>query len=109
MILKEGVTLAGIHLLMRPVLKAAENIWKAHGIAEGVTVTCARGGIHSAGSWHYYGLALDFRTRYFTEAVKVQVYADLKAALPLYDIVSHGTHIHVEPSDNLADQHGLLI
>lgn len=107
--LKANVTLAGLHLLMRPALKAAEDLWIAHGRPEGVTVTCARGGIHSAGSWHYYGLALDFRTRYFEDDIKKQVYHDLKNALPLYDVIEHDTHIHVEPSDNLADKHGLLI
>jgi hypothetical protein len=106
---KAGVTLAGLHLLMRPALGAAEKIWKAHGIAAGVMITEARGGVHSARSLHPYGLALDMRTRYFTEEQKIQVYSDLQAALPLYDIILHNTHIHVEPSNSLLDRHGLLI
>ena len=107
--LKEGVTLAGIHLLMRPVLRVAEEIWTTAGRSEGVTITCAMGGVHSAGSWHYYGLALDLRTRYFSAPVKDSVVAKLKYRLPNYDVVVHSTHIHVEPSDRLAARHNLLI
>ena len=109
MILKEGVSLAGLHLLMRPVLREAERIWKENGQSEGVTVTCALGGVHSAASWHYYGLALDLRNRYFSEGVKDKVAVELKQALPYYDILAHSTHIHVEPSNGLANKHGLLI
>ena len=96
-------------MLMRPVLRVAEEIWIAAGRPEGVTVTCAMGGEHSAGSFHYYGLALDLRTRYFTEPVKDTVATKLRQRLPHYDVVAHKTHIHVEPSNPLADRHNLLI
>ena len=105
----EGVTLAGIHLLMRPVLRKAEDIWRANGRPEGVTVTCAMDGEHSAASWHYYGLALDFRSHYFSAPVKDSVVQKLIHALPNYDIVAHSTHIHVEIGNQLARKHGLLI
>ena len=109
MIIKEGASIAGLHLLMRPVLKVAEAIWEKAGRSEGVTITTGLNGVHSAGSWHYYGLALDFRTRYFDEPTKKQVYATLKKHLPAYDVILHSTHIHVEPGNPLADKHGLLI
>lgn len=106
--LKDGVDIRGLHLLMRPVLRAAELIWKNNGQQEGVTVTSAVDGVHSADSWHYYGLALDFRTRYFSEIRKDVVIKQLRSALPDYDVVAHNTHIHVEPSNDLADRHGLM-
>ena len=107
--LKRGVSLAGLHLLMRPDLRVAEHIWVEVGRPEGVTVTCALGGEHSAASWHYYGLALDFRTNYFSAPVKDSVACRLKDRLKAYDVVVHSTHIHVEPSNILANKHGLLI
>ena len=108
MILKDGADIKGLHVLMRPVLSASESIWITHGRSEGVTVTAGLDGIHSAGSWHYYGLAVDLRTRYFGQTVKADVYHDLKAALPGYDVVMHDTHIHVEVGNTLASKWGLL-
>lgn len=107
--IKNGASIAGLHLLMRPVLKVAEQIWKDAGRPEGVLITAGLDGIHSAGSWHYYGLALDLRNNYFDEATKKEVAKKLKTALPSYDVVIHSTHIHVEPSNLLAERHGLLI
>lgn len=105
---KNGVDLKGLHLLMRPVLRVAEALWLHNGQTEGVTITSSSGGCHSATSWHYYGLALDLRTRYFTAAVKQEIANQLKAALPAYDVVVHSTHIHVEIGNALAKKHDLL-
>ncbi len=107
--IKEGVTLAGIHILMRPVLRESERIWKEQGREKGVTITCAMGGTHKAASWHYYGLALDLRIRYFDESSREHVFKALKAALPDYDIILHKTHIHAEVGNTLAKRHGLLL
>ena len=107
--LKDGVTLAGIHPLMRPVLREAERIWLKHGRTQGVTVTGAMEGLHSAASFHYYGLALDFRTRYFDKATKHKVDLELSQALPNYDVVMEDSHMHVEVGNALANKHGLLI
>lgn len=108
MMLKEGADIKGLHVLMRPVLSAAESIWITHGREEGVTITAGLDGIHSAGSWHYYGLAVDLRTHYFDKLVEQDVYDDLKTALPGYDVVKHNTHIHVEVGNTLAAKWGLL-
>lgn len=98
MIFKDGVVMAGLDLSMRPVLIAAENIWMANGRPEGVCITSALDGCHSAGSLHYYGLALDLRTRYFDPDTKEKVFRELCSVLDLalFDIVWHETHIHVE-------------
>jgi hypothetical protein len=95
--LKANVNLSGLHLSMRPVLVAAEAIWKQLGITEGVTVTSALDGLHSAGSLHYYGRALDFRIRYFKNNAECEAADLLKKALSEdYDVILHKTHIHVE-------------
>ncbi len=99
--------MAGLQPVMRPVLREAERIWQSHGESAGVTITEGTGGVHSAGSWHYYGYALDLRTRYFSDDQKAVVYVDLKQSLPGYYVVEHSTHIHVEIGDALAKQLGV--
>ena len=105
---KEGVNLYGLEPVMRPVLKAADQIWIDHGRSEGVTVTSTVDSVHSAGSWHPYGYAVDFRTNYFTDEERLMVYTLLKQVLPRYDVVLHKTHIHVEIGDELAKELGVL-
>lgn len=117
------------HPVMKKAMKVAERIWKAHDRAEGITVTAGKDGVHSAGSWHYYGAAGDLRTNYvdkmyweadnyhdyppeseiWSPAEKREVYDELKGALPGYDICWHDSHIHMEPGDSLAKKWGLLI
>lgn len=94
---KENVVLHGLAWPMRAVLIAAENIWIDLGRNEGVTVTCGLDGVHSAGSLHYFGYALDFRSRYFEPEEIAIAIALLRDALgSSYDVVEHETHIHVE-------------
>ncbi len=107
---KDGtVILAGIHPLIRQAMKKAERIWIELGRPEGITVTAGLDGVHSAGSWHYCGCAVDLRTHYWDDETEQKAADLLKAALPGYDIVNHGTHIHVEIGDDLARKHGLLL
>jgi len=100
--IKEGASLQGLQISMRPVLIAAEAIWKKHG--QELVVTSGTDGTHSAGSLHYYGLALDFRTRYFSSETKTKVASDLRIHLSQfianYQVVEHDTHIHVERDPN---------
>jgi hypothetical protein len=106
--IKKGVIIQGLHLLMRPVLKIAEEIWTTAGRKEGATITSALDGVHSAGSFHPFGLALDFRTHYFSEPQKDSVGVKLKARLPFYDVVIEKTHIHIEPGNRLLARYNLL-
>lgn len=96
--IKKCANIQNIDIRMRPVLIAADKIWRNHG--QELVVTAGLDGVHSAGSLHYYGLALDFRTRYFDEATRERVAEELKKAFGktglFYDVVSHSTHIHVE-------------
>lgn len=95
--LKDGVIIAGLKPVMRKVLIAAEKIWLAHG--QELVITSGLEGAHSAGSYHYYGYALDFRTRYFSEADKDRVFQTLKKHLTeefsSYKVIQHKTHVHV--------------
>jgi len=88
---------------MRPVLIEAEKIWDDLG--QELTVTAGTDGEHSAGSLHYYGYAIDLRTRYFTQEEKFQAYCSLAEALEHmgFDIYLHDTHIHVEYQDIIKD------
>lgn len=95
--LKEGVILNGLNIKMRQVLIAAEKVWKKYGIEEGVTVTSGLDGCHSAGSKHYYGYALDLRTKYFTDDIKNLVAFELEASLTDdYSVIVEPSHIHVQ-------------
>ena len=93
--IKEGVILNGLKIEMRPVLIEAETIWKRAG--EELVITGGLDGTHSAGSLHYYGFALDLRTRYFSTDVAKTVYGALRASLDDdFDVILHKSHIHVE-------------
>ena len=105
----DTVNIKGLHPVMRKAMKVAEQLWIANGQPEGITITAGVNGIHSAGSWHYSGCAIDIRNNYWDDAKKTRVHAALKEALPMYDIILHSTHIHMEPGDKLARQYGVLI
>lgn len=91
-----AVNIWGLKKEMRPVLHNAEKIWKNHG--QELVVTCARNGMHSAGSLHYFGLAIDLRTNYFKNLAETkQVAYELSNVLGSnYDVIIEDTHIHVE-------------
>jgi len=93
--IKDGVILAGLDIKMRPALKAADVIWEALG--KELVVTAGLDGEHSAGSLHYYGLALDFRTRYFSIGNKRTAANKLRETLGSdFDVIEHDSHIHCE-------------
>jgi hypothetical protein len=93
--IKDGASLAGLQLEMRRVLITAESIWTQND--QELVVTGGTDGAHSAGSLHYYGYAVDLRSRYFSEGIKSRVVDALRLKLGEdYDVVVHSTHIHVE-------------
>lgn len=97
MLTKPNVILYGLSGIMRPVLIEAERIYKDHGHFDGVIVTSGLDGVHSAGSLHYYGLALDFGIHPFTSPIVDRIVVDLRLALGnSYDVVLEKDHIHVE-------------
>jgi len=105
----QTVNIRGLHPVMRKAMKVADKLWIANGRPEGITITAALNGIHSAGSWHYSGCAVDIRNRYWDESKRKAVHMKLKAALSDYDIVLHDTHVHMEPGDALARKFGLMV
>lgn len=94
--IKKGVSLTGLRLVMRPVLIEADRIWQDLG--QELVLTSGTEGEHSAGSLHYYGYALDLRTRYFTQEEKNKAFTELVKSLEFegFNIYMHNTHIHVE-------------
>lgn len=94
--IKQGASLNGLKLEMRKALLAADLIWSKHG--KELVVTSGTDGEHSAGSLHYYGYALDFRTHYFTDRQKKLAAEELVTTLSPYGfrVIKHKTHIHVE-------------
>ena len=100
MIYKEGVIHKGLHWRMRRVEQTVDEIWQKHAQPEG-TMTAGLDGKHSKWSWHNYGCAADFRTRYWDRDEAADVSSELAKALkvihPAYQVVLHpGSHIHVE-------------
>ena len=92
---------------MRIALKTVCNVYAEYGQTE-VVITAgnecwtAKGvWIHSPGSLHPYGLALDFRSRVFSEADQLIIYKVLRDILgPMgFDVVMHKTHYHIEKDD----------
>ena len=101
MILKDdSVNIWGLQTPMRWVLKYADIIWTAYGYE--LIVTSARDGMHSAGSLHYYGLAVDLRNSTnwgFKDEDRIKMNDELTQKLafdPNYQIVNHSSHCHVE-------------
>lgn len=96
--IKKGVNTLGLNLKMRIVRVEVERIWKE--LNQEAVITAAVEDNHSAGSYHPYGYALDFRTRYFTKDEKEKAYSELKKRMKkyslYYDVVMEKTHIHIE-------------
>ena len=88
--------MAGLKLPMRKVLKVADAVYKEHG--KELVVTSALDGTHSAGSYHYYGYALDFRTRYFdSQDEKTLVARKIREKLgDKYRVILESTHLHIQ-------------
>lgn len=96
---KEGVIRAGLHWRMRRVEQEVDMLWALRG--QEAWMTSGLDGKHGEWSWHYYGCAADFRTRYFSRDVAAEVATALQHILrqihPAYQVVLHpGSHIHVE-------------
>lgn len=90
----ETVNIWGLDIAMQPVLKLADIIWKQN--ARELVVTSARDHIHSAGSLHYYGRAVDLRIWGLEDKIEA-IATRLREGLGKdYDVIVHTTHLHVE-------------
>jgi len=97
--IKKGVNL-NLKFVMRDALLICEDVYKMYGRKEGVTITSARDGIHSAGSMHYYGYAIDTRIYFWSKKISNIVFllirSKLKEISTYYDVVIESDHIHIE-------------
>jgi len=97
--MKSDVPLYGLNIKMRVVLIEAERAYLEHAKVESFIVHTVDG-IHSPGSLHPYGYAIDYRTNFLTADQKKNIFDDLVKSLPKgFDVVWHETHIHVEYDD----------
>ncbi len=99
---KKGVSLVGLHIKMRKVILVVEYLWNIYNKEAVITagsevVDDDLNFIHSVRSLHPFGLALDFRTRYFNVFTQKEIRTKLQLLLGSdYDVILHYTHIHVE-------------
>lgn len=93
---KEGVVKDGITDKAEHAIRVSDEVHKDVLDRES-TVTSVNDGKHMAGSKHYEGNAVDFRTRDMTptqaEKIKVKMQNSLGKD---YDVINEGDHIHVE-------------
>ena len=111
MIVKDdSVKLDGLQPIMRHAMKWADIVWRDLGqecvITAGTEAVKDGELIHSAGSLHPMGLALDFRTRYFDDGGDDAAYKLENSPLGdhfdsgQFQVIQHKTHIHVEFEPN---------
>lgn len=92
MIIKEGVSLAGIQPTIVLALLVTEQVFLNRG--ELLVVTSALDGVHMRGSLHYVGAAVDVGLPPSNVAPTV---ADIAIQLgDNYDVVLEAGHIHIE-------------
>ena len=85
----------GLQLPMRKALKVADAVYKKYG--QELTITSALDGTHSAGSYHYFGYAIDLRTFYYSDEIKIKVSQEIREQLGFkYTVILEKTHIHIQ-------------
>ena len=97
--LKNGVSVKGIHPTANLIITIVNSVYASHG--ENCTVTSVTDGVHSDGSLHYSGKAVDFRTRNLVGGYRGQlakeIAEEIREALgDDFDVVLEADHIHVE-------------
>lgn len=92
--LKPGVRAHGLDVEGLLGIVVASSVYEALGYD--CTVTSITDGRHGVDSHHHIGWAFDLRSRDIPPSVRPHLVANLKSALPGYDVVVESTHIHVE-------------
>jgi len=97
--IKDGVIMQGLQLPMRQALIHANQVYTDHD--RELVITSALDGTHSAGSYHYYGYAVDLRTRFFgswREKLNIaqKIRDRLNTVSNKYTVVLEDTHIHIQ-------------
>lgn len=77
------------------IIEVAETVYEE--IGKDCVVTSICDGQHSKNSLHYFGNAVDLRTRHLSDDEKIIVRDNFKSRLGAdYDVVLESTHLHVE-------------
>ena len=98
----KSVSLVGLQPEMKAVLETVHAVYSKYKqdpvITAGVEAFDSNNKlIHSVGSLHPFGYALDFRTRDFKGNTKGIVVYELRELLGNdYDVILHTTHLHIE-------------
>jgi hypothetical protein len=93
--LKPGVMLCGLKAEMAIGLSVVASCYEEFN--RKCIVTSGTEGVHSSGSHHYMGLALDFRTRHLS-LTETSLIANLckECLTDQFDVITESTHLHVE-------------
>ena len=97
MTLKEGVSLIGLKIEMRRVMKLSEEFCKKMNLKQSI-ITSGTEGEHMAGSYHYFGWALDYRV-FYLGLNEQQEYAKFMSNQlgGQYTVILHeGHHMHIQ-------------
>jgi hypothetical protein len=93
--LKQDVTVRDLHGTIARVIPVVETIYQL--FDQTLVITSGTDGVHSSGSLHYKGKAIDCRTRFFSVNEKVAVRDMVAQALgDDYDVILERTHLHIE-------------
>jgi hypothetical protein len=91
--IKQGAVLPP-ELAMSVMVASIHDAFKEEGYD--CVITAGIDGKHSAGSLHYVGLALDFRSRTIPSGERERMRAKIAERLPGFDVVLEADHYHVE-------------
>jgi uncharacterized protein YcbK (DUF882 family) len=92
--LKLGVSLKKLQSQMAAAIPMVAAVYAKY--KYDTVITSGDDGKHSMNSLHYVGRALDFRIRHVKSDDIGPIAAELRQALPGYDVVRETTHIHIE-------------
>lgn len=95
--IKPGVRLIGLNPQIILAVFAGSSIWMQHFPEVDFVITCATDGKHGRGSRHYFGNAIDIRTRTLNADDAHKAHRLLAGALSVeFDVILEPDHIHVE-------------
>jgi hypothetical protein len=93
---KVGAVLHGLHQQVCQAIPMIANLYEAVTLRR-MVITSGREGSHSSKSLHYYGRAIDIRTRDLSTEQIVELQSELKSMLGRnWDVIIEPSHMHIE-------------